>query len=331
MDLPKGIKDAVKRYAHLRARTSQSGDTRSLASLLAAGAPGQRVLREAEEEHQALRRAERDGGLRYIDVRPAVRLSASETTARGVRVDFQEEAELRYEKEKEQLAYSLVRQHRTLWLPRGEIWVLVDDRVDQEGRRLAPLRPVLGGEPDGADMAAASQDSSARGDSTYHRDDAVAYADRWWNGYNPAYRAFDVDCTNFISQALTAGGAPQWDTGRQDLGWWYRHLGGTQDRWSLSWSVAHSLRWYLAGSRQGLQATQRESARQLVLGDVIHYDFDGDGVWEHSTIVVAKDPSGEPLVNAHTAPSRRRPWAYLDSPAWTNRTRYLFWQVLDRF
>lgn len=192
---------------------------------------------------------------------------------------------------------------------------------------MAPLRPVLGGEPRPHDGAL----GAASGGATYRRDAAAAYAERWWDGYNPEYRAFDVDCTNFISQCLNAGGAPQWDTGRTDMGWWYRHRGGPQDQWSLSWAVAHSLRWYLAGSRQALQAEQASDPRLLVPGDVIHYDFDGDGVWEHTTVVVGLDQGGEPLVNAHTAPSRRRPWRYADSPAWTSRTRYLFWHVLDRF
>ncbi|MCZ4150937.1 hypothetical protein BZG21_41870, partial [Escherichia coli] len=42
----------------------------------------------------------------------------------------------------------------------------------------------------------------------YRRDLAVAYADQWWNSINPAYEEFEVDCTNYVSQCLFAGGAP---------------------------------------------------------------------------------------------------------------------------
>lgn len=39
----------------------------------------------------------------------------------------------------------------------------------------------------------------------YDRIKAVQYAEKWWNSFNPAYKKFDVDCTNYISQCLHAG------------------------------------------------------------------------------------------------------------------------------
>lgn len=39
---------------------------------------------------------------------------------------------------------------------------------------------------------------------SYDRLAAVQYAERWWNSYNPQYRKFDVDCTNYVSQCLRA-------------------------------------------------------------------------------------------------------------------------------
>lgn len=50
----------------------------------------------------------------------------------------------------------------------------------------------------------------------YRRDKAVAYADEWWNEPNPRFLSFEVDCTNYISQCLFAGGAPMNYTGRRD-------------------------------------------------------------------------------------------------------------------
>ncbi len=159
----------------------------------------------------------------------------------------------------------------------------------------------------------------------YDREAAVWYADRWWDGRNPAYPSFDVDCTNYISQCLRAGGAPMHGSPARDRGWWI-----TGDNWSFSWSVAHSLRWYLAGSQRGLTAVQVASAEELELGDVILYDFQGDGRFDHSTIVTAKD-GASPLVNAHTYDVKQRSWDYKDSYAYRPNAKYIFFHINDRF
>lgn len=161
----------------------------------------------------------------------------------------------------------------------------------------------------------------------YDRAAAAVYAEKWWNSHNPAFRVFPVDCSNYVSQCLLAGGFPMVGGNRRDQGWWYRGSGGAKDLWSFSWAVAHSLRWFLAGSPLACAVS---SAGELQLGDVISYDFTGDGRWEHSTVVTAISRSGEPLVNAHTANSRARHWAYRDSPAFTPEIRYSFWHIIDR-
>lgn len=156
----------------------------------------------------------------------------------------------------------------------------------------------------------------------YDRRAAVRYAERWWNDYNPNYRKFDVDCTNYVSQCLHAGGAPMRGEPNRSEGWWYG-----ANSWSYSWAVSHSLRWYLSGSTQGLKGKEVSSPDQLLPGDVICYDFQGDGRWDHSTIVVAKDAENMPLVNAHTDNSRMRYWSYEDSTAWTDQIKYKFFQI----
>ncbi|WP_407269995.1 amidase domain-containing protein [Radiobacillus sp. PE A8.2] len=157
---------------------------------------------------------------------------------------------------------------------------------------------------------------------SYDRRVAVRYAERWWNDYNPAYRDFDVDCTNYVSQCLHAGGAPMRGAPNRSNGWWYNDA-----NWSYSWAVAHALRWYLSGSNSGLQGKEVENPEELSLGDVICYDFEGDGRWNHNTIVVAKDQEGMPLVNAHTTNSRHRYWSYEDSYAWKTDTKYKFFKI----
>jgi len=165
----------------------------------------------------------------------------------------------------------------------------------------------------------------------YRRDWAVRYAESWWNGHHPNFRAFAADCTNFVSQCLLAGGAPMTHVGRTDQGWWYLGNGGPDDRWSLSWAVAHSFRWYLSTSQTGLRAVEKRSASQLEPGDVICYDFDGDGRWQHNAIVVDFDHQGEPLVNAHSASVRHKHWTYRHSYAWTEQIQYKFFHIVDHF
>jgi hypothetical protein len=85
----------------------------------------------------------------------------------------------------------------------------------------------------------------------------------------------------------------------------------------------------LTGATIGLRAQQVEKPEELLLGDVIAYDFENDGRWNHTTIVTAKDANGMPLVNAHSADSRRRYWAYQDSSKYTPQMKYKFFRILD--
>lgn len=167
--------------------------------------------------------------------------------------------------------------------------------------------------------------------SRYRREDAVAYADQWWNAGNPEFEEFDVNCTNYISQCFFAGGAPINYTGKRESGWWYRGYVGGRELWSYSWAVSHSLENYLSHARTGLIATRVDSPDELELGDVIFYDWDGDGRFQHSTIVTGFDAGGMPLVNANTVSSRHRYWDYKDSYAWTTETRYRFFHIADTF
>lgn len=159
----------------------------------------------------------------------------------------------------------------------------------------------------------------------YHADNAVAYAERYWNSVNPVYPHFTDDCTNFISQCLHAGGIPMLFSKEKTKGWWIRT--GKGGVWSYSWSVAHSLYLLLKSGGAPMRAVVKSSPEQLVPGDIICYDFDGNGRFQHNTIVVAKDPNNMPLVNAHTTDSSMRYWAYEDSTAYTPQIRYAFFHI----
>lgn len=158
----------------------------------------------------------------------------------------------------------------------------------------------------------------------YDRLNAVRYAEIWWNRRNPEFPRVENDCTNFISQCLFAGGIQMNGHPVRNRGWWQQ-----QTNWSFSWAVANNLRWYLSRNGNIIGAAEADRPDKLVPGDVICYDFEGDGRWNHNTLVTAIDPSGLPLVNAHTYDARHRDWSYSDSPAWTDRIQYKFFHIQD--
>jgi len=158
----------------------------------------------------------------------------------------------------------------------------------------------------------------------YNRIEAVRYAELWWNDYNPKFHRFEDDCTNYVSQCLYAGGIPMEFSYSRSKGWWYR---GGENGWSYSWTVANSFKHYLeTGGHIRVQKVERPE--NLTIGDVICYDFDGDGKWQHNTIVVRKDGQGMPLVNAHTTNSRNRYWDYRNSTAYTPNIQYAFFHIM---
>jgi Putative amidase domain len=151
----------------------------------------------------------------------------------------------------------------------------------------------------------------------YDRRAAATYADTYWQSYNPAWPSFTRkggDCTNFVSQALYAGGiamrpSPSYAGA---AAWYMLQSKGRRWSYSLSWINVQSQRAFL----QSLGATEVASyygvapgalvASNAAQGDVVLYDWDDDGVYDHESIVVASDgtnPDGTPnwdLVDAHT-------------------------------
>jgi hypothetical protein len=147
---------------------------------------------------------------------------------------------------------------------------------------------------------------------------AAAYADSYWQNYNPAWSSFansGGDCTNFVSQALYAGGiamrtSPPY-TGNAA---WYMQK--TRRRWSyaLPWvnaqdqsifALQHLLGVSQVASYYGLApgTTAADNAGQ---GDIVLYDWNNDGIYDHEAIITASDranPDGTAnwdLVDAHT-------------------------------
>lgn len=273
----------------------------------------------------------------------------SETRAKLARVIRETEdnvvADLRlhsvfyYEKNGMTHREDIINRERLTLLRDGDVWLIVgverleDERKpenepdwDNPGSGTADPLPSVPLINRGV-YAAGSYSRSGR----YDREAAAVYADKWWEKGNPEFAEFAVDCTNYISQCLFAGKAPIHYTGKRETGWWYKGYVNGREWWSYSWSVSNSFARYLHTSASGLRAEMVERPEQLMLGDVIVYDWDGDGSFQHSTIVTAFDAGGMPLVNAHTVSSRHRYWDYRDSYAWNDNTVYRFYHIPDYF
>lgn len=112
----------------------------------------------------------------------------------------------------------------------------------------------------------------------YNRNAMVNYATTYVYNYNNAYRTFPNDCTNFISQAMYAGG---WTMvsgyyTSNDV-WWYNWLNQ-----SYTWAGAHN--WYFFARGSG-RTSSLSSVWNMQLGDVLQIDFQRDGQIDHTMIV----------------------------------------------
>lgn len=223
---------------------------------------------------------------------------------------------------------SRVVRHWQKWVAESGIWTIVEDGTSEEQMPRTSDAALVQSDGDVADASGVWGDTLRATCTVYDRVRAQRYAELWWNGFNPNFVKFlDDDCTNFISQCMLSGGVRMTGGQSRATGWWYRFGDASgQAQWSFSWSVANALHQYLvgAGGAKGVS-----SARELKVGDLIMYDWGGSGRYGHSTMVVDFDGNGDPLVNAHTEPSYHRHYLYLDSPAWTQKTRYAYLHLPD--
>jgi hypothetical protein len=134
----------------------------------------------------------------------------------------------------------------------------------------------------------------------YNRTNAVIYAHLYWTNYNPAYRSFSNDCTNFGSQTLYgAGFSTVLGLYSSNNAWWYV----VNPSWpspgqSYTWAGAQNLYNFLKFKPR---ATQKTSWGPLQNGDIIFADWpsNGFGTIEHTMIVTGMTSNG-PLLTYHS-------------------------------
>ncbi|AZM51282.1 hypothetical protein DMA15_00685 [Streptomyces sp. WAC 01529] len=128
------------------------------------------------------------------------------------------------------------------------------------------------------------------------------YAERYWSNYNPAYRKFNGaggDCTNFVSQALKAGGwKPVPGSALDYRNWWYERASQ-----STSWVGVNEWAWFTLSNRR---APNLSSVYKLDVGDVLQVDFDKNGSKDHTMLVTYRDRRGMPYLTYHSTDTVRR-------------------------
>jgi cell wall-associated NlpC family hydrolase len=337
-------KSAVYEYAHRRNRLEIDGEAGELASMIR----DDRFVRKLEgrlRRLQASRKARRAEPLRS---ETGLKIANADDADREAVVELEFRRSTEYGQLGQTFREERLERERVTITKNGNQWIITGvEPVMGERRSMSAPVPAfsLAESEDEAAMEARLRSvpylnyrvlpsvtvEPVYRHAAYDRAKARRYAEKWWNGTNPQYMNFEVDCTNFVSQCLFAGGAPMNYTGKRESGWWYKGKDGSRELWSFSWAVAHSLQSYLSSSKSGLRSEQVDSPHRLAIGDVICYDWDGNGRFQHNTIVTGLDAVGMPLVNAHTADSRARYWDYRDSYAWTPNTRYRFFHIADYF
>ena len=124
----------------------------------------------------------------------------------------------------------------------------------------------------------------------YSPDKAIAYADKWATSRNPNYRQYPgVDCCNFVSQCLYAGGMPK------------------NSEWfpaSYAWINCSGAISNFKKYGKFMAATDSNVLR----GNPVYYDWNSNGVYDHTAICVGRNSAGTPIIDAHTGDHYHVTW-----------------------
>lgn len=188
--------------------------------------------------------------------------------------------------------------------------------------------------PAGATTSATVQPMASIG---YVGANAAAYAEQWWDSYNPSYWQMPDDCTNFVSQAIEYGINSSSYVGDStgSYQWWNKGLTayGAGTGWSYSYTVASdSFNYWLYGQKdttnQGLIAPSTTGNPAFVypvsVGDPVYYDWTSSGTVTHAAIVVGFNGS-RPYVDQHS--NARYHQDFTGYPNNTNLTTQTVWFV----
>lgn len=132
----------------------------------------------------------------------------------------------------------------------------------------------------------------AAGTYSYNVSKAIAYADKYCINYNSSYNSYKGrggDCANFVSQCLYAGGFKQDSV-------WYRH--------SVAWINVMKQIAHFKAYGTFLNANNGN----LIKGNPIYFDWNGDGTYDHATICVGRNNNGVAILDSHTKDLYHATW-----------------------
>lgn len=132
------------------------------------------------------------------------------------------------------------------------------------------------------------------------------YAEKYAHNYNPNYPEYSNDCTNFVSQILSAGGRRQvvnQSTAKltSDNKYWYiKSLPKGGKGRSKSWSVVPDMYSHLIRTQTGYSSTSKQKIiDNAKAGDVIQFKKSGSNRYTHGMWVYSKESSNLKL-SGHT-------------------------------
>lgn len=161
--------------------------------------------------------------------------------------------------------------------------------------------------------------SSGEGAETLHFD-PQATAD-WARDHAQDRPPKDSSCTNFISQALWAGGLPEnseWTDDGPGYGYLWQHRPGTPSAWAVEAFLDHVTETYPHAYQEEIdvQRFRENSLPEASIGSVIMYDWEGDGEYDHAAIVTGIEAGDYPEVSEWSAYDGRTPTPYIER-GWT--------------
>jgi hypothetical protein len=159
---------------------------------------------------------------------------------------------------------------------------------------------------DGTDGTEGTEGTSAAAIGAAGRSAAASYASRYALKRNGAYIASPNDCTNFISQALRAGGwvmVPGGGNLQQSSSVWAYSGTGPYPK-TNSWADAQLF--YDFAHRTG-RVSNYASVGSLRLGDVLQYDVGTVGM--NHTMMKTGTSGSDPLLSYHTNDTLNKPFS----------------------
>lgn len=147
--------------------------------------------------------------------------------------------------------------------------------------------------------------------ASYNRTAAANYAVKWYNRRNRQYNKHRLDCTNFVSQAVFAGGKSMKKPKSRPFGikkttsYWYSERYSLPHynydyRESSSWVNVADFKTYWGKTQKVVTSSSKNTIiKNAKVGDVIQLQRARDGRWFHS-MIVHKKSNGTIYLAGHT-------------------------------